>query len=531
MVALEALGVATLQAGAQNSCPKDEVFGGYAALIPNGWGDLNYKIDTIPNAFGASNTWYLPSMHNLGLVVDGSGHFNGSTTPPNLENGSNNSTGVGYGLGGVQYKWHNPRLSPFARFLVGAANISPDCCHGMEWDFAVGGGGGLDMTVSPRISIRLAQVDYIYSSYSHVFPSTHPTTWNSVRLAAGIVFSFGNYCNTQPVACKVEASSPTEVLVGEPVKFAVTGTNFNPKHTVEYAWKSAGGKLSNANTSAAVIDTAGLPPGSYPVTATITDPKMKQGNTATCPAAFIVKQPPTPVPPKAACSVDPSTLEVGQTSTVTMNVTNPDGRPLSYAWTTTGGQLTPNGSTAAMVPTNSDAGKTITVTGTVNDDRNLSASCDVRVTVHELPPACVNPEPWKECTFTKNPSRPARVDNDCKDVLDKIALDIQGRPSGKLFIVGAASAADAAKHPDLAAQRAGNAKYYLTTGGSTKIDADRIEMRQAGGEENVVRFYYVPDGKLCGGHTELGDAISAAGVKGQPRGKLPHQSKAATQTQ
>ena len=69
-------------------------------LAPNGWGDLDYKINNIPNAFDASNTYYLPKAHNLGLLLDGSGHFKGGTTPPNLQNGSNDSTGVGYALGG-----------------------------------------------------------------------------------------------------------------------------------------------------------------------------------------------------------------------------------------------------------------------------------------------------------------------------------------------------------------------------------------------------------------------------------------------
>src|SRR5271167_1367996 len=110
MLLLAALGCAVSclwsNASAQNACTKDEIFGGYAALIPNGWGDLDYKIDTIPNAFGASNTYYLPNVHNLGLLLDGSGHIHGSTTPPNLQNGSNDSTGVGYALGGLQYKFH-----------------------------------------------------------------------------------------------------------------------------------------------------------------------------------------------------------------------------------------------------------------------------------------------------------------------------------------------------------------------------------------------------------------------------------------
>ena len=95
----------TTVAFAQNACrPEDEIFGGYAFLVPNGWGDLDYKINNIPNAFDASNTYYFRNTPNFGLVLDGSGHFRGGTTPPNLANGSDDSTGVGYALGGLQYK-------------------------------------------------------------------------------------------------------------------------------------------------------------------------------------------------------------------------------------------------------------------------------------------------------------------------------------------------------------------------------------------------------------------------------------------
>ena len=100
---------------AQDVSPKDEIFGGYSWLFPNGWGDLDYKINNIPNAFDVSNTFYLPHHRNLGLVLDGSGHFRGGTTPPNQDNGSNDSTGVGYALVGLQYKFRRDRWSPFVR--------------------------------------------------------------------------------------------------------------------------------------------------------------------------------------------------------------------------------------------------------------------------------------------------------------------------------------------------------------------------------------------------------------------------------
>jgi hypothetical protein len=525
LVTLAALGFAASPAAAQNACTKDEVFGGYSWLAPNGWGDLDYKINNIPNAFDASNTWYLPNAHNFGIVLDGSGHFNGGTTPPNLQNGSNNSTSVGYGLGGVQYKWHNEKLSPFVRGFVGAANISPDCCHGTEWSFAAGGGGGLDLNLTPRFSVRMIQADYIYSSYSHVFPSTHSTEWNSVRLAAGVVINFGNYCNEAPIACTISAASPTEVWTGEPVKFSTAASGLNPKHTASYGWKSAGGNLSGANTASSTIDTTNLAPGSYAVTATVTDPKMKTGNVATCAAVFLVKTPaPKPVGPTVKCIPPETMIKPGESATVRMDVTNPDNRPLTYAWTSSSGQVAGSGDSATVTPSNNDAGGTITVTGKVNDNLGLSDSCQIMVTVPKFPPPCVKLLDWGECTFEKDPKRPWRVDNDCKDVLDKVALQLQGASGGKLAIVGYSDAHETSK--TLAAQRSENAKYYLVTDGSNKVDGSRVQARQGGARSRSVHFYFVPDGVVCSGEPDLGSPVDEAKVRGQSR-TTPAQAKKA----
>ena len=45
----------------------------------------------------------------------------------------------------------------------------------------------------------------------------------------------------------------------------------------------------------ATVDTAGMAPGSYSANATITDPKEKKNNAATCTANFTIKQPQPPV--------------------------------------------------------------------------------------------------------------------------------------------------------------------------------------------------------------------------------------------
>ena len=79
--------------------------------------------------------------------------------------------------------------------------------------------------------------------------------------------------------------------------------------------------------------------------------------------------------------------------------------------------------------------------------------------------SCVNIEDWGECTFEKNPKKPWRVDNDCKDTLDKLSLRVQQMPNGKLNIVGYTNQEESVNVQQLGSQRSVNVKYYLTTDG------------------------------------------------------------------
>src|SRR5208283_4226 len=483
--------------------PKDEIFAGYSWLHPDGYDDLGFKVKDIVDGFDLSNTYYLPSAHNLGVLVDGSGHFN-----------SGQGTGIGYILGGLQYKYHSDTFSPFARAFVGAAHLSPP--GPSNWSAAVGGGGGFDLTLNQMFSIRLAQVDYIYSNYNQKFLTGHTSQFNSIRLAAGLVVNLGNYY-APPLSCSASAA-PAEVWAGEPVKVTTTGTNFNPKHTVTYAWTANGGKLSSANTQTATVDTAGMAPGSYSASSTITDPKLKKMNSATCAANFSIKQ---PQPPVVSCSANPTTIAIGEPSTITMTASDPQGWPLTYSWSATGGQLSGSGTTATLTATNADAGNTITVTGTASDGRTppVSSSCMV---IAKLPgeevEKCVSIKDWGECTFEKNPQKPWRVDNDCKDTLDKLSLRLQQEPNGKLDVVGYTDDKEALKEPTLGAQRAVNVKYYMTTDGPNKADAARIQPRQGGTEEGqAAHFYFVPESNLCSGQREEGTVVQESQMKGQSR--------------
>jgi hypothetical protein len=241
-------------------------------------------------------------------------------------------------------------------------------------------------------------------------------------------------------------------------------------------------------------------------------------NSATCPAPFTIKQ---PHPPEVSCSINMTTMAPNQAATITMTASSPDGRPLTYSWVANGGQLASNGATATLTALNTDAGKTLTATGTASDDRNppLSASCSSDVSI---PPAihCVKLDDWGECKFTIDPKRPVRVDNDCKDILDKLAGRLVANPNGKLDIVGYTGDKEDAS---FAAKRAANIKYYLTMQASEKIDPSRVQVRQGGASDKLVRFTFVPEGELCKDQTEPGTVVDETQVKGQERIPLPQR--------
>jgi hypothetical protein len=487
--------------------PRAEIYGGYAWYHPNGYVDWG-KAPDIASGWDASSTFYLPNVHNLGILVDGSGHYH------------SNFVNVGLGLFGLQYKFHTEQFSPFARVFVGAAHISPAGLRS-EWRPAVGAGGGFDLTLTNFISLRIAQADYIYTTYNPAIFTGHGSTWNSVRLSAGVLFNLGNYY-TAPLAATCTANPTTPVFAGDPVTVTAAGTNFNPKHTLTYAWTTTGGKLASPSTATSSIDTTGLAPGNYTANATITDPRFKKNNSATCSTSFAVK----PFnPPNVTCSANPTTVKSGESSTITVNATSPDGASITnYAYTASAGTITGNGPTATL-NTAGLPGSTVTVNVTVTDSHGLTGTCSTSVgVVEEI--KCVNIEDWGECTFEKDPKRPWRVDNDCKDVLDKMALRLQQTPNGKIVVVGYTDEKEVVSEQTIGAQRSVNVKYYMTQDDlGPKADATRIEPRQGGTKGKATHFYFVPEGGLCSGQVVEGTPVDENVVKGQARKAAPARRK------
>ena len=385
--------------------------------------------------------------------------------------------------------WSNLGMNQFGGFPSGNA-------------LAADAGVGLDIAIGPHLAIRPAEVSYLFTDFDNALSKNQ----NNIRYLGGVVFNLGGKPATQPTSST--SVSPTELFPWEgPVNASVQASNFNPKHTLKHDWKSTGGTVTPDGT-AAKIDTANLAPGVYTVTSTISDPKVKRLAPVMSNATFTVK---TPHPPVVACSADPTSVQVGQTVTISAQGNSPDRQQIkdhnfsSSAGSVREGETKPGtdpGSftfTAALNTTGVQPGS-VTVTANVNDIHGLTGSCNVTVNVQAPPPPPPPPVPTEtllgECEFN-SVRRRARVDNQCKAQLDAVALRLQQEPDGKAIIVGYGEPREAIKGQDLAAYRAYNVKKYLSSGeGKQRIDPGRIEVRESSttGQGRKAKLYFVPAG-------------------------------------
>jgi hypothetical protein len=386
-------------------------------------------------------------------------------------------------------------------------------------------GGGLDYKLGRNVQIRFAEVDYLYTRFG-VNGTKYTGSQNNFRYVGGLNFTFGGAPPVRPTASC--SATPASVTAGETVTVTATGVNFNPKHTLSYLWGLTGGKLSSTNTQTATVDTTGMSEGTHTANATITDPKgPKNANVANCGANFNVNVPHNP--PQVTCSANPTSVQPGQSSTITASAVSPDKVQISsFAYTSSAGTISGSGESATLKTTSDTAGQTINVTVTATDARGLTGTCTTSVAVAAPPTiSCVNIEDWGECTFEKDPRRPWRVDNDCKDTLDKLALRLQQMPNGKLLVVGYTDEKEVVSNQTIGAQRSVNVKYYMVQDElGPKVDGSRIEPRQGGTKGKATHFYFVPEGSLCQGQVVEGTPVDENAVRGQSRKAAPAKKKA-----
>ncbi|MGC1295672.1 MAG: hypothetical protein WA869_11575 [Alloacidobacterium sp.] len=508
-----------------------DVFTGYSYLAPHATvNTLQGDGTTFSDSYSSVNYGAIGSVaYYFNKYFGGQGEFGAHP------DGNNDSV---YTIqGGPIFRYPTSEgITPFVHALAGAAkvggpNAQPFAAHAATWGPALTVGGGLDYNLpflSGRLALRLFQADY---EYMHVNYGPEPyfggrANINAARLSTGIVFKFGNIIPPPPVqyAC---SANPASVFPGDPITITGTATNLNPKKPQTYSWSGQGVTVKGDSTTANV-DTTGLQPGNYTVTGHVSE-GQKPGQFADCTATFTVKP---YEPPTISCSVSPSSLNPGDSATITATGVSPQNRPLTYSYTASAGSISGTGNTATLSTTGAPAGS-ITVTANVSDDKGNNASGTCSVSVNAPPPPAPKTSTLCSITFGRDTKRPARVDNEAKACLDDVALNAQRSSDATVVVVGNATADElnppapkkgkkaAAAPANLAAQRAVNTKDYLVK--EKGIDASRIQVRTGTAGAPEVENYLVPAGANFDTDVPGTTAVDESAVQPQTRKPLPER--------
>jgi hypothetical protein len=367
-----------------NSTPKFDVFVGYqylhpGATVPTGSDPNNpvsFNLPDEPKGAGAAFTYNFDPHWGL------EGDFGYNRDTPSATSEWTGSAGPRFM---VRTDGANLFIHALASFNRATYNSGFDTHNGVGMIL----GGGMDLPITKNFSWRLFQVDYVWAQHNFAsfagaqFPNLRRPEFEGVRLRTGIVIAWGGAPPLVPAAaCSIQ---PAEVLVGEPLSATVAATNFNPKHSVTYSWSATGGQVTGKDT-AATIDTNGAAPGSYTITAHVTDAKAIKNNVASCSANYVVKPLPPKNPPTMSLSASPMDLVTGGNVNLSASCTSPDGVPVSVAnWTSTAGSVSGNGSSATLNTAGSPAGS-LTVAATCTDSRGLTGQASTQVTLENPPP-------------------------------------------------------------------------------------------------------------------------------------------------
>jgi outer membrane protein OmpA-like peptidoglycan-associated protein len=275
--------------------------------------------------------------------------------------------------------------------------------------------------------------------------------------------------NRQPMAsCSV---NPATIFTGstDPVMVNVNASDPDGD-ALAYSWTASGGSIQGSGAQVTWM-IGGLAPGNYRATVNISD---NRGGTISCTADLRVDPRPNR-PPTAMLSADRTTVLVGERVGFTANCMDPDGDPLTYTWTTNGGQIVGTGA-AVQLDTTGLAPGSYTVTVRCEDGRGGAADASATVQVQAPPPPPMASK-INQCDFS--PVNSARVDNVCKRLLDDVALRLQNDPGATVVIVGFADPAE--RQPaTLAGTRATNVVNYLAT--DRGVNRARLSTRPGTGQ-------------------------------------------------
>ncbi len=451
------------------------------------------------NTFGGTGSFQYNANQWFGIKAEaGWYHFSRQVYGPPNDDGSYpvySTTGTfqTYMAGPVLALRRFDHVVPFVEVLFGAAHAGPQLTGvGSQNSFALAAGGGVDVVLLKNLAWRVFEADYLMTNFTGTLVSPDGRQ-NNFRIGTGAVLRWGYppappKPNHPPVASC--SATPTSVYQGstDPVTVHVAGTDAD-NDPLTYTYTATGGTVDGTGPDVR-WNPSGLAIGSYTVNAKVDDGR---GGSATCAADVAVTKRPNR-PPVISCAPERNPIIAGERVAINSTASDPDGDPLTYSYSASGGQVSGTGAVAQFDSTGLSAGS-YTVTGTVNDGQGGTASCTATVDVQQPAPP---PQASKvgDCGYTKVGA--ARFDNACKRVGDDVALRLKNEPNAKVVIVGYADKKEP-KAEKLAQARADGAKKYL---GEKGIDASRISTRvgtastEKGSEKDNRRvdFIFVPEG-------------------------------------
>lgn len=474
-----------------DSTPKWDLFAGYQWANPGAdlpMGDpsapTTYRVPSMPKGFGLDLTYNFDP--HWGAEAD-FGYNAGS---------SNSETTASIG---PRFIWRTDETNYFVHALVGGNFLSVNGYNSGTNGIGAILGGGMDLKFTKSFAWRLFEADYVWGRHNYAsfadpsFPSLRRVGLEGIRLRTGIVYSWGGEEPVAPsAACTVQ---PSEVMIGEPITATVTPSNFNPKHSVTYAWSGNGGQLTGKDTTAR-IDTTNATPGSYAVTAHVTDPKLKKNNEASCTANYTVKPLPPKNPPTMSLSANPTSLVTGGSVNVSASCTSPDSVPVSVAnWTSSAGTVSGSGSSATL-NTAGVAPGSVTVNATCTDSRGLTGQASTQVTVEAPPPPKVDKalearlalhSVYFVTDYPKASNPNGGLIESQQKILTTMATDfkkyLEAKPDAHLILEGHADVRGAAAYNQaLSERRVARVKSFLVEQGVPEAD---IETKAFGAQHNL----------------------------------------------
>jgi outer membrane protein OmpA-like peptidoglycan-associated protein len=403
--------------------------------------------------------------------------------------------------GGITTFFLGPRLNlrkfdyfiPFAEFLLGGAHVGPPMTGAdSQSAFALLAGGGVDVALTRNFVWRFAEIDYLMTNFSG--PSVGGNArQDNVRLGTGIVLRFGlpheappAPVNHPPVAACT--ASPTSVFAGSNDTVAIHVNASDPDNDpLTFTYTATGGTVDGSGPDAR-WNAGSAAAGSYTVTVQVNDGK---GGTASCATDIKVEERPNR-PPTASLSVERSPILPGERTGITCTGSDPDGDPLTYSYSASGGQVTGTGSNAQFDATGLQPG-TYAVKCTVNDGRGGTADASGNVVVQE-PPQVHQLEMKLALHSIYFPTAQPTVAKPTGGLmasqavtLDTLAADFKQyltyRPDAHLILGGHADIRGGKEYNQLLSERrVERAKSYLIDKG---VPADHIDTKAYGVDQNM----------------------------------------------